>query len=140
MTLRYLSPVLPNQPDSGDRGHGRKMRPECRQCDCTCAMIATAFAASVDVTGAANGWRESRSGRSCRNRIQHPVAVFWLSDRRFDRWYKSDSGHAHLSELGWRRWGRGRNHFGRFLNGRLSSFRLRNLTMGRAAACHVSVA
>ena len=50
---------------------------------------------------AVSTWEETCFGRSRRNRIGHPVAVFGLSYRHyFDRWYKSDSGHALLSEFG----------------------------------------
>jgi hypothetical protein len=51
-TLKYLSPVLPGQPDSGDCGHGRKTHGACHQFDSTCGIVATAFAAPVDVTDA----------------------------------------------------------------------------------------
>ena len=51
-TSEYLSPVLPNQPDSGDRGHGQKTHLDCHQFDYTCRIVVTSFAAPVDVTGA----------------------------------------------------------------------------------------
>jgi len=54
--LKKLSPVLPNQPDSGDHGHGQKKHFECCQFDDTCEIVTTSFAASGDVTVAANGW------------------------------------------------------------------------------------
>ena len=64
-------------------------------------MELAARTAWVDVTGAVSTWEETCFGRSRRNRIGHPVAVFGLSYRNyFDRWYKSDSGHALLSEFG----------------------------------------
>ena len=33
----------------------------CHHFDYTCGIVATVFAASVDVTGAANGWAQSRA-------------------------------------------------------------------------------
>ena len=56
--------------------------------------------ASADVTGASSDLELTRSGWSQRNRIGNQVAVFGLSDRNFDRWYRSDSGPALLSRLG----------------------------------------
>ena len=50
--LGCLPPVLPNQPDSGDRGHGKKTHLACHQLDYTCRIVDTAFAPEVDVTGA----------------------------------------------------------------------------------------
>ena len=98
-TLKYLSPDMPNQPDSGDRRRGQKEHLDCRQFDYTCGFVAKSFAASVDVTGAGSNCQRKYSGRSHRNRIGHQVAVFGLSDRGFDRWCKSDSGHALLCSL-----------------------------------------
>ena len=54
--LGYLPPVLPNQPDFGDRGHGKKTHLACYQLDHTCRIVDIAFAAEVDVTGASNVW------------------------------------------------------------------------------------
>lgn len=39
----YLPRFLPNQPDSGDRGHGRKTHRACPQFDDTCRIVATSF-------------------------------------------------------------------------------------------------
>ena len=50
--LGYLPPVLPNQPDFGDRGHGKKTHLACHQLDYTCRIVDTVFAPEVDVTGA----------------------------------------------------------------------------------------
>jgi len=47
--------VLPNQPDSGDLGHGKKMHLDRRQFEDTYGIVTIAFDASVDVTGASNG-------------------------------------------------------------------------------------
>lgn len=55
-TSEYLSPVFPNQPDSGDRGHGQKTHFASHHFDYTCEIVANSFAASVDVTGAV-WWR-----------------------------------------------------------------------------------
>ena len=54
-TSEYLSPVFPNQPDSGDRRRGPRTHVACHQFDYTCGIVANSFAASVDVTDAANG-------------------------------------------------------------------------------------
>ena len=51
---------LPNQLDSGDLRHGKKMYLNRRQFEYTCAIVTIAFDAWVDVTGAANGWGNSR--------------------------------------------------------------------------------
>ncbi len=59
------------------------------------------FTTSIDVTGAACDHAQCGSGRSHRNRIGHAVAMFGLSDRRFDRWYKIDSQHALMRDLVW---------------------------------------
>ena len=61
-----LPPVLSNQPDSGDRGHGQRTHLVCHQFDDTCGIVATAFDAWVDVTGASNGWKQTRVDRSHR--------------------------------------------------------------------------
>ncbi len=61
----------------------------------------SAYGAPVFMIGAVCTQPETRSGRSRWNSIGHSVAVFGLSYRHyFDRWYKSDSGHALLSEFG----------------------------------------
>ena len=75
------------------------MRPECHQCDCTCAMIAIAFAASVDVTGAVCDIVTTRVGRSHRSRFNPFFAGTNLSYRCHVSSHKSDSGHALLSRL-----------------------------------------
>jgi hypothetical protein len=69
-TLKYLSPVLPNQPDSGDRWHGQKTHLVCQQFDYTFGIDATSFAARVDVTGATNGEALRRVGRSHRSELR----------------------------------------------------------------------
>ena len=68
-TLKYLSPDMPNQPDSGDRRRGQKEHLDCRQFDHTCGFVAKSFAASVDVTGASNDRELTRVGRSHRSRL-----------------------------------------------------------------------
>ena len=67
--MKSLSPVSPNQPDSGDLGHGKKMHLDRRQFEYTCGIVTIAFDAWVDVTGVV--WREaqSRSDRSQRSKI-----------------------------------------------------------------------
>ena len=59
--MEYLSPVLPSSPDSGDRGHGRKMHVACHRFEYTCGIVATAFDAWVDVGAIA---RRNPSGSS----------------------------------------------------------------------------
>ena len=51
-TSEYLPPVLSNQPDSSDRGHGRKTQLDRHHVDDTWGIVATALDAWVDVTGA----------------------------------------------------------------------------------------
>ncbi len=72
--LGYLPPVLPNQRDSGDRGHGKKTHLG-HQLDYTCRIVDTAFAPEVDVTGAANGRGLRRVGRFHRRELQSPSSV-----------------------------------------------------------------
>ena len=69
--LGYLPPVLPNQPDFGDRGHCKKTHLACHQLDYTCRIVDTAFAPEVDVTGAVNGWVQTRVGRSHRRELRY---------------------------------------------------------------------
>ena len=47
-TLKYLSRVLPNHPDSDSRGHGQRTHFARHQFDYTCGIVATTFAAPVD--------------------------------------------------------------------------------------------
>ena len=83
-----------------DPRHRSNFIPTPGQNDDTNRVDLAARTASVDVTGAVSTWEETCFGRSRRNRIGHSVAVFGLSYRHyFDRWYKSDSGHAHMSQL-----------------------------------------
>ena len=51
MTMEYLPPVFPNQPDSGDFGHGKKMHLDRRQFEYTCGIFTIALDAWVDGTG-----------------------------------------------------------------------------------------
>ena len=62
--MDHLAPVFPNQPDSGDRRRGQKAHLDCRQCDCTCGIVATTFTVPVDVTGAVSNCQRKYSGRS----------------------------------------------------------------------------
>ena len=62
---------------------------------------------TANVTGAVSNCEGNYSVRSHRNRIWRQVAVSCLSDRSFDRWYKSNSGHALLCCLDWGCGGRG---------------------------------
>ena len=48
----YPPSGLSNQTDSGGRWHGQKSHVACPQVEHTCRIVATAFDASVDVTGA----------------------------------------------------------------------------------------
>ena len=50
--LKYLPAVLSNQPDSSNRMLGPKTCLRRHQLDYTCGIVATSFAAWVDVTGA----------------------------------------------------------------------------------------
>ena len=68
--LGYLPPVLPNQPDSVDRGHGKKTHLACHQLDYTCRIVDTAFAAEVDVTGVVNDIVLRRVGRFHRRELR----------------------------------------------------------------------
>ena len=70
--LGYLPPVLPNQPDFGDRGHGKKTHLACYQLDYTCRIVDIAFAAEVDVTGAVNSWVLACVGGSHRREFSTP--------------------------------------------------------------------
>ena len=96
---QYLPPVCQINTDFGDRGDGKKMHLACDHFDYTCRIVATAFDASVDVTDAANGSKETCVDRSHRLRFAHLVAGCGVSDKTIDRSHKSDSGHAHLSYL-----------------------------------------
>jgi hypothetical protein len=93
-TSQYLSPVLPNQPDSGDRGHGRNTHLVCHQYDYTCGIAAASFVASDDMTGAMNDWVQRGSGRSHRRGLvrRHPNVK--VSDHGFDGCRRSNSEHA----------------------------------------------
>ncbi len=71
--LGYLPPVLPNQPDSGDRGHGKKTHLACYQLDYTCRIVDTAFAPEVDVTGAVNDRVLRRVGRFHRRELRYQI-------------------------------------------------------------------
>ena len=71
--LGYLPPVLPNQPDFGDRGHGKKTHLACHQLDYTCRIVDTAFAPEVDVTGAVYGPRLRRVGRFHRRELRYQI-------------------------------------------------------------------
>ena len=84
-TLKYLSPVLPNQPDSDSRGHGEKTLPACYQFDYTSGIVTTTFAAPVDVTGAVKDNVTVRSGRSHRSSLADHVAGFRVLNRTVNR-------------------------------------------------------
>ena len=71
--LGYLPPVLPNQPDFGDRGHGKKTHLACHQLDYTCRIVDTAFAAEVDVTGVVNDIVLRRVGRFHRRELRYQI-------------------------------------------------------------------
>ena len=90
-------PELPNQADFAPAGAAGKRDRVAINLMTRASLFATSFGVSVDVTGAVNGWMRPRVGRSHQNKIGHQVAVFGLSDRSFDRWCKSDSGHALMS-------------------------------------------
>jgi hypothetical protein len=62
--MKYLSPVLRDQPDSGDRGRGWKMHVACHRLDCTGEIVDAAFDSWADMTGAANGTTRGRVGRT----------------------------------------------------------------------------
>lgn len=90
-TLKSLSPVSPNQPDSCDRRHGQKTHFDCHQFDCTCRIVTTLFAASVDVTEAVLNCQRKYSGRSHRGELAYRVAGLGLSNRGISRCEKSSS-------------------------------------------------
>ena len=90
-TWEFLSPISPNQPDFGDCGLGRKRTLLAIDLMTLCGIVTTSFDAPVDVTGAVSNCMGNYSVRSHRNRIWRQAAVSGLLDRRFDRWYKSDS-------------------------------------------------
>ena len=48
----YLPTALSNQPDSGDRRNGQKTHVACNQIDDFCGVVAAAFDAPADGTGA----------------------------------------------------------------------------------------
>jgi hypothetical protein len=62
--IKVLASILSNQPDSGTRKGGPNTCPDRHQFDRTCDARPNSFATSVDVIGAANGWRVTPVGRS----------------------------------------------------------------------------
>ena len=65
---REVSPFLWIESDKETYFHGQKTNFACHQFDHICGFVATVFDAWVDVTGAMNGWTQSRVGRSHRRR------------------------------------------------------------------------
>ena len=83
-TSEYLPPVMSNQLDSSNRMLGPKTCLGRHQLDCTCGMVATSFAAWVDVTGAARVCQRSRSAKRKRESVvQVPRQVGDASPVRF---------------------------------------------------------